>query len=121
MNNKGIVFTIDALLSLLFIALLSLVFFLGVLSNSKDIEKIIINNQISDLLITTQHLEIKDIQELKDNYLLLFKERKGYLIIDNQKIEINNKNNYKTRIISQNIKYINSSNEEIYIEVGVYY
>lgn len=121
MKNKGIVFTLDALIALFFVAILSLVFFLNISYDFKSFEKIILTNQISDLLITSQLLEIEQINELEANYIKLFENKKGYLIINNQKKEINSKNSQKHKILSQNIRYINSSNKEIYIEIGVYY
>lgn len=117
MNNKAIIFTIDALIALLFVGILGLVLQLPV---TESPDKILINNRISDLLITSQKLELNNIVDIEQNYKLLLGEKPGYIIINNKKKEINN-NTYKTNIISQNIKYINSSNKEIYIEIGVYY
>jgi hypothetical protein len=103
-------FTIDAIIALLFVGIMGLIL---QVPNIESAEKILINNRISDLLITSQKLEIDSIEQLEENYKLLFPTTEGY-------IEINKKNN-KYRIISQNIKYINSSNKEIYIEIGVKY
>ncbi len=121
MKPKGIVFTIDAILALTFIAVLGLVLFVPITEDTNKIEKVIINNKISDLLLTTQTLQIDQVQELKNNYLKLFSTRKGYIKINNQKTEINYLNSNKYKLITQNIRYINSSNKEIYIEIGVYY
>jgi hypothetical protein len=118
-KNKGIVFTIDAVLALLFIILLSVTLHFQIYQNTKEVETILINNRISDLLITAQHLEINNIEILENNYKQLFENTPGYIKINNNK-KVINKNN-KTKLITQNIKYINSSNKEIYIEVGVYY
>lgn len=119
MKHKGVIFTIDAILALLFVILLSITLYFSISDNTKDIEKILINNRISDLLITAQHLEINNLQVLEKNYQNLFENYPGYIKINNNK-KIINKNN-KTNLITQNIKYINSSNKEIYIEVGVYH
>jgi len=120
-KTKGIVFTIDAILALTFVAILSLVLFVPINDNTQEVEKIIINNKISDLLITTQILEINQINTLENNYKKLFNTRKGYIQINNEKIEINKQNLKTPKLITQNIRYINSSNKEIYIEIGVYY
>jgi len=115
--NKGIMFTIDAIIALLFVGIMG---FILQVPNIESAEKILINNRISDLLITSQKLEIDSIEQLEENYKLLLQTTEGYIIINSKKKEINKKNN-KYRIISQNIKYINSSNKEIYIEIGVKY
>jgi hypothetical protein len=120
-KNKGLLFTIDAILALLFIIILLIILSLPILENTKDVEKILINNRISDLLITSQLLEINEVLELEKNYLQLFGKKSGYITINSKKIEINSENKIKTRLISQNIRYINSSNKQIYIEIGVYY
>lgn len=121
MKNKGIIFTLDALIGLFFVAILSLVFLLNIENDFNTFEKIIITNQISDLLTTSQLLEIDNITDLEKNFIKLFENKNGYIIINSYKKEINHVNNKKQKIISQNIKYINSSNKEIYIEIGVYY
>ncbi len=120
MKNKGIIFTIDGIIALTFIALFSMILFVPTYDNTKEIEKILINNRISDLLITAQLLEIENSNILEQKFQLLLEDKSGFIIINNKKIEINNSHE-KTRLISQNIRYINSSNKEIYIEIGVYY
>ena len=117
MNSRAIVFTIDALIALLFVGIMGLILHLPA---TEPVDKILINNRISDLLITSQKLEINNISDIEQNYKSLLGEKPGYVIINSKRKEINNKK-YKTNIISQNIKYINSSNKEIYIEIGVYY
>lgn len=118
--TKGIVFTIDAVIALLFVGLLGGVLFINNFDATKDIEKILINNQISDVLLSAQLLEIENINELESIFLKLFKTREGFITFNTQKKDVNKKG-LKTKVISQNIKYINASNKEIYIEVGVYY
>lgn len=116
---KGIIFTIDGLLALTFIGLLLIVFQAQPIEN--DMEKYEINKLIGDLLITSQELSIDDAREVEKNYYKLFGGKKGYIIVNNNKIEINKDDDTKTQLISQRINYINISNHEIYIEVGVYY
>lgn len=89
-------------------------------NTDKDLEKIIITSRISDLLITSQLLEIDNLKDLEKNYNKLF-ENKGYVKIDSKLKEINSKSKNENQLISQSIKYINSSNKVIYIEIGVYY
>jgi len=119
-KNKGIVFTIDALIAIMFVALLGIILFIPIGENTQEVEKTLINNKISDLLTTSQLLEIENLEELKENYIKLFENKKGYVKINTKKLEIN-KESKNRNLITQNIKYINSSNKEIYIEIGVYY
>lgn len=120
MKNKGVFFTIDALIALMFIGLLGIILFIPIYDNTKEFEINLINNRISDLLITSQLLEINDIKKIEENYIKLFNKKPGYIILDTKKIEIN-KNKEHSRKISQNTRYFNSSNKEIYIEIGVYH
>jgi len=118
-SRKGIIFTIDGLLALTFIGILVIV--LGSQANTTEIEKYQTNKLIGDLLITSQELSIDNTFDLEINYHKLFGEKKGYIIVNKDKIEINKEDNTKTKLITQRINYINISNYEIYIEVGVYY
>ena len=119
MKNKGIVFTIDAILALLFISLLLLI---GITSNKEldDFEKYQVNQIIGDLLITSQILGIENINEVEQNYTKLLGNREGYIKINNDQIRTGIKNKLKSELISQRITYINISNKEIYIEIGAY-
>jgi len=117
--NKGIIFTIDGLLALTFIGLMVLVFQFQVFEN--EISKYQTNKLIGDLLICSQELSIDDPNELEVYYKSLLDNKRGYIIINDTKIEINESNEQKTNIMSQRINYINISNNEIYIEIGVYY
>ena len=118
-SRKGIIFTIDGLLALTFIGILIIV--LGFQANTMKIEKYQTNKLIGDLLITSQELSIDNAFDLEINYHKLFGEKKGYIIVNKDKIEIKKEDNTKTKLITQRINYINISNYEIYIEVGVYY
>jgi hypothetical protein len=119
-NKKGILFTFDGLLALIFIAILIGVFSTNLTANNiKQLEKIQINQKISDLLITSQYLEIDDLYTLEKNYKKLFNKQPGYIKINNKIKNINA--SIKNQLITQSITYINSSNKEIYIEIGVYY
>jgi len=120
-KNRGLFFTIDGLFALIFISLLIFSFNMSTTTNTNnDLEKIIITSKISDLLITSQILEIENLKELENNYNKMF-ENKGYININSKIKEINTKTINEKQLISQSIKYINSSNKEIYIEIGVYY
>ncbi|MEI8364353.1 MAG: hypothetical protein WCF78_02765 [archaeon] len=118
-SRKGIIFTIDGLLALTFIGIFIIV--LGSQANTNEIEKYQINKLIGDLLITSQEFSIDNTIDLEINYHKLFGEKKGYIIVNTNKIEINKEDDTKTKLITQRINYINISNYEIYIEVGVYY
>ena len=61
-------FTIDAIIALLFVGIMG---FILQVPNIESAEKILINNRISDLLITSQKLEIDSIEQLEENYKLL--------------------------------------------------
>jgi hypothetical protein len=117
--NKAQIFAIDALFALIFIALLILV----LKSNNQIMEdnlELLKMQKIDDLLITAQYLKIDGFPEIERNYRLLFPSTPGYIKINNTKKEINITNFEKTKIISNSIKYINNSNNKIYIEIGVY-
>jgi hypothetical protein len=125
--NKAFILIIDCMFALILI--ISLFFVLEnnyLSSNSKDTEQIIeiiISQKINDLLVTSQKLKIDKIEVLQENYIKLFPKNKAYIKINNQKTEINNNLNNisKTKLISNSIRYIKSSNKEIYIEIGVFY
>jgi len=125
--NKGFVLIIDSIFALILI--ISLIFILKenyIYNNYNDIDditEIIITQKINDILLSCQKLNIEDLKILKKNYLKLFPNNKAYIKINNNKLIINEnlKNTSKTRLISNSIKYIKSSNKEIYIEIGVYY
>jgi len=118
-DKTGIIFTIDGLLALAFIGILILVMQGQTpTTNTTELET---NKLIGDLLVTSRELSINTINELETNYLKLFGNRKGYIIVNDSKIEINANDNTKTKLISQRINYINISNHKIHIEVGVYY
>jgi hypothetical protein len=117
MTNKGFVFVVDVLLMLVFTGLL-----ISIVPTSnvyKNYEEIMITQQISDILLTTQQQEIKT-PEIITNISKLFKNRKVLLKINNKTHEINPKLRF-SRKISNSITYINSYNKEIYIEVIVFY
>lgn len=117
--DKGQIFVIDALLALVFIAL----FILVLESNNHIMEdnvELLKMQKINDLLITAQYLKIDSLFEIERNYLLLFPSTSGYIKINDVKKEINFTNIEKTKTVSNSIKYINNSNNKIYIEIGVY-
>ncbi|MFA5745272.1 MAG: hypothetical protein WCX82_00910 [archaeon] len=118
--SKGQIFTIDGAFALIFITLLALIFqsnYLEPLENNIDLLKI---QKINDLLLTAQYIKIENLQELENHYLALFPNTPGYIKINNTRKEIKSSNLPKSKIISNSIKYINNSNNKIYIEVGVY-
>jgi hypothetical protein len=86
-----------------------------------DYEEIILSNKIKDLLITTKYLEIKDVEQLSNNFKKLIPNRSGYVKINNNYKYIKSKNNNNKEIISNSITYINSSNKKLYVEIGIYY
>ncbi|HOZ35361.1 MAG TPA: hypothetical protein PLK55_00040 [archaeon] len=119
--NNGQIFVIDGIFALIFASLL--IVMAQTLNSSSLTEnniELLKMQKINDLLITSQYLKIDNLEALENNYLLLFPITSGYIIINNNRKEINSFKTEKTKILSNSIKYINNSNNKIYIEVGVY-
>lgn len=115
--NKGIIFTIDGLFALLLIGIL-IVSFSGY-KQTNNLDEIMVSQKIGDLLITSQQLQIKNINTLTRNYKELI-NKDGYVKINNQIKYIGSRRYKYNSLISQGITYINSFNHKIYIEIGVY-
>ncbi len=118
-NNKAQMFVVDGLFALIFLSLLILVFPGSRTDISEKNIELLRQQKIGDLLVTSQYLKISGIDVLEKNYLLLFPETPGYIRINNKRKEIGNNIGYK-KVMSNSIKYINNSNNKIYIEIGVY-
>ena len=119
-SAKGQLLSLYGLFAILFCALFILIFNIYTskeLENNVDLIKI---QKINDLLITSQYLRIESFEVLEQNYILLFPNTCGYIKINNTKKEINCTNITKTKLLSNSIKYINNSNHNVYIEIGVY-
>ncbi len=117
MKDKGFFLIVDVMIALIMISLL-----LNLTYDShtyKEYERIIITQQINDLLLTSQQQSLT-LKEITENAKLLLPHRR-IKIKHNQKITEINKNLRFTEKISNSIRYINSSNKEIYIEVIVFY
>jgi len=117
---RGQIFTIDALLALVFCSIFILVFSLAENKNLETNLNLLKMQKINDLLITSQMLRIDNINVLEQNYLLLLPNTCGYIKINNARKEINCANSKKTNLLSNSIKYINNSKHIVYIEIGVY-
>jgi len=121
-NKKGFVFSLDLILAITIFTLLIILFYFGENKNyEEDLILLDITLKTNDLLLTAQILEIDQIVVLKKNYQELFSNYDGYLKINNQITIINNTEYQKNNLFINSIKYINSSNNEIYIEIGIYY
>jgi len=119
--NNGQIFVIDGLFALIFISLLILTMQTIASENlAKNNVELLKSQKINDLLITAQYLKIDNLETLEKNYLLLFPLTPGYIRINNKKKEMNYSGIEKTNTLSNSIKYINNSNNKIYIEIGVY-
>lgn len=119
--NKGQIFVVDGLLALVFASLLILTIqSIGSVNFAKNNVELLKMQKINDLLITAQFLKIDDLETLERNYVLLFTSTPGYIKINNNRKEINKSGKEKTTTFSNSIKYINNSNNKIYIEIGVY-
>lgn len=117
---RGQIFTIDALLALVFCSIFILVFSLAEDKNLETNLNLLKMQKINDLLITSQMLRIDNINVLEQNYLTLLPNTCGYIKINNARKEINCANCKKTNLLSNSIKYINNSKHIVYIEIGVY-
>jgi len=116
---RGQIFSVDGLFALIFCALFLIVFTIREdrgLETNVDLLKI---QKINDLLITAQHLKINSVDLLEKNYKMLFPNNCGYIKIDSDYKEIKCHNFRKTKMLSNSIKYINNSNHNVYIEIGV--
>lgn len=121
-NKKGFVFSLDLILAITIFTLLIILFYFGEPENyDTDLILFDIALKTNDLLLTAQILEIDQIVVLKKNYQELFSNYDGYLKINNHRSIINNTKHQKNNLFINSIKYINSSNNEIYIEIGIYY
>ncbi|MDD3244638.1 MAG: hypothetical protein PHU47_00640 [Candidatus ainarchaeum sp.] len=121
-NKNGFVFSLDLILAITIFTLLIILFYFGENKNyEEDLILLDITLKTNDLLLTAQILEIDQIVVLKKNYQELFSNYDGYLKINNQIAIINNTEYQKNNFFINSIKYINSSNNEIYIEIGIYY
>lgn len=119
--NKGQIFVVDGLLALVFASLLILTIqSIGSVNFAKNNVALLKMQKINDLLITAQYLKIDDLETLERNFVWLFTSTPGYIKINNERKEINKSGKEKTTTISNSIKYINNSDNKIYIEIGVY-
>lgn len=114
--NKGILFTIDGILALIFISLLVSIN-LSNTNNLEEINKLNDLEKLSDLLITSQILEIENINILEENFKKIFPNKNGIIKINNTTKNIGKCENLQT--ISQKVTYINKSNNKIYIEINI--
>ncbi len=117
---KGQIFSIDGIFALLFCAFFILVFNLSDSQEQENNLDLIKIQKINDLLITSQHLQIDNINILEQNFVSLFPNTCGYIKINHTQKEINCQNATKIKLLSNSIKYINNSNHNVYIEIGVY-
>jgi uncharacterized protein YoxC len=118
MTNKGFVFIIDVVIALVMIILLINIYSVKN-NNYKEYEIVTTVQQINDLLITSQILELNE-NEIVENAKKLFNSRRASITINNKITNINPNFKYSEKI-SNSIRYINSSNKEIYIEVTIFY
>ncbi len=119
MTNKGFVLVVDVMIALIMLILLINITTYSETNDYKEYEKIMITQQINDLLITSQQLNLEE-KEIVKNAEALFENRQLTLTINNKKTNINQNIGYSEKT-SNSITYINSSNKEIYMEIVVYY
>jgi hypothetical protein len=117
MTKKGFVFIMDVVIALIMSTLL--INLITTNTDYKNYERIMTSQQINDLLLTSQQLDLTE-NEVIENANKLFKNRKVEITINNKTTTINEKTKGFEKI-SNSIKYINSSNKEIYIEVIIFY
>jgi hypothetical protein len=122
-NKKGFFFSIDIIFSLIIFTLFLLLFYYPSITEEKLTDLLVFDLSLktNDLLLTSQILEIKESSILKYNFQQLFSNYNGYIKINNKTEQIKNTDLKKENLFVNSIKYINSSNNDIYIEIGIYY
>ena len=123
MNDKGFFFSIDIIFAIIIFTLFLLLFYYPAPTEETLTDLLIfdISLKTNDLLLTSQILEIKESSVLKYNFQQLFSNYNGYIKINNKTEHIKNTDLKKENLFVNSIKYINSSNNYIYIEIGIYY
>lgn len=123
MNRNAFFFTTDIIFALIIFALFLLLFYYPSPTDETLTDLLVFDLSLktNDLLLTSQILEINDITMLKRNYQQLFSNYNGYIKINNKIEYIKNTDLKKENLFVNSIKYINSSNNDIYIEIGIYY
>lgn len=123
MNDKGFFFSIDIIFAIIIFTLFLLLFYYPDPTEETLTDLLIfdISLKTNDLLLTSQILEIKEINILRNNFQEIFTNYDGYIKINNKTEHIKNTDLKKENLFVNSIKYINSSNNDIYIEIGIYY
>ena len=122
-NSNGFLFSLDIIFALILFALILMLFFPQNQTENylNDLIEFDLALKTNDLLLTAQILEINKINVLKINYQKLFSNYNGYIKINDNTEIIKNTDLKKEDLFVNSIKYINSSNNYIYIEIGIYY
>ena len=123
MNKNGFFFSIDIIFAIIIFTLFLHLFYYPAPTEETLTDLLIfdISLKTNDLLLTSQILEIKESSVLKYNFQQLFSNYNGYIKINNKTEHIKNTDLKKENLFVNSIKYINSSNNDIYIEIGIYY
>ena len=123
MNDKGFFFSIDIIFAIIIFTLFLLLFYYPAPTEETLTDLLVFDLSLktNDLLLTSQILEIKESSVLKYNFQQLFSNYNGYIKINNKTEHIKNTDLKKENLFVNSIKYINSSNNDIYIEIGIYY
>lgn len=123
MNKKGFFFSIDIIFAIIIFTLFLLLFYYPAPTEETLTDLLVFDLSLktNDLLLTSQILEIKESSVLKYNFQQLFSNYNGYIKINNKTEHIKNTDLKKENLFVNSIKYINSSNNDIYIEIGIYY
>jgi len=122
-NKNGFFFSIDIIFAIIIFTLFLLLFYYPAPTEETLTDLLIfdISLKTNDLLLTSQILEIKEINILRNNFQEIFTNYDGYIKINNKTEHIKNTDLKKENLFVNSIKYINSSNNDIYIEIGIYY
>lgn len=123
MNKNGFFFSIDIIFAIIIFTLFLLLFYYPAPTEETLTDLLVFDLSLktNDLLLTSQILEIKESSVLKYNFQQLFSNYNGYIKINNKTEHIKNTDLKKENLFVNSIKYINSSNNDIYIEIGIYY
>jgi len=122
-NKNGFFFSIDIIFAIIIFTLFLLLFYYPAPTEETLTDLLVFDLSLktNDLLLTSQILEIKESSVLKYNFQQLFSNYNGYIKINNKTEHIKNTDLKKENLFVNSIKYINSSNNDIYIEIGIYY
>ena len=115
MNKNGFFFSIDIIFAIIIFTLFLLLFYYPAPTEETLTDLLVFDLSLktNDLLLTSQILEIKEINILRNNFQEIFTNYDGYIKINNKTEHIKNTDLKKENLFVNSIKYINSSNNDL--------